>query len=188
MCWIFFSNTEKAKLVTKRRLRERTTFSTKQLSLFEELYKITQYPDVHQRKELAAKVNLAESKIQIWFKNRRTKDRDSVVGNKSSSVAFQSKPLKMNTVQNGEGQTENVPNHAIVLEEALGTSGSDVPLDPCVNSYGYQSNQRSSSNELMQPMYHDIVEPCHVSEDYINSVMDQVDTALRSLPRNEWGF
>ena len=48
-----------------RRLRERTTFSIKQLEMFEQLYRVTHYPDVIQRKQLAAKVNLAESKIQV---------------------------------------------------------------------------------------------------------------------------
>jgi len=64
----------------KKSRRERTTFTNKQLETLEELYKKTGYPDVFAREEVAQQCNLPESKVIIWFKNRRAKERKESAG------------------------------------------------------------------------------------------------------------
>lgn len=58
--------------------RTRTTFSQAQLKFLEAAFERTQYPDAATRGNISAVAGLPESRIQIWFKNRRAKYRKSM--------------------------------------------------------------------------------------------------------------
>ena len=62
--------------------RKRKNLTKEQLEILEAVYARDKYPHIEERLKLEGPTKLAEDRIQVWFQNRRAKDRKKIEAEK----------------------------------------------------------------------------------------------------------
>uniref|UniRef100_A0A2K5YU90 Arginine-fifty homeobox n=1 Tax=Mandrillus leucophaeus TaxID=9568 RepID=A0A2K5YU90_MANLE len=105
-----------ARPTTWRRHQERTSFSHQQYEALEALFSQTMFPDRHLQEKLALKLNLPESTVKVWFRNRRFK-------------------LKKQQQQQSAKQRNQIPSSKKNVPTSPRTSLSPYAFSPVVSDF-----------------------------------------------------
>ena len=97
-------------------MKTRTSFTKEQVSYLHEYFQKCRYPDIYTRQIMANVLNLPESKVQVWFQNKRSRlnkkiRKEQGVSDKNTQVQenYYTSPfdkVQQGTCTNMEGITE----------------------------------------------------------------------------------
>lgn len=68
--------------------RSRTYFTPEQVEMLEKAYDSNPYPDQTEKEQIALKSGLNENKVQVWFSNRRARQRKNLTNSTIYEVTF----------------------------------------------------------------------------------------------------
>ena len=137
--------TEPGLVIKRKTRRARTTFSNDQLEMLEQTFQRTQYPDVYTREDLGQKTGMSETRIQVWFSNRRARLRKQLSSGGSVLASPGLSSLSSNPMSS---MTSSYPNPAASDSFNSAAAAAAGYQWPGANSYYNYSNYSAASAGL----------------------------------------
>ena len=133
--------------------QSRSKYTNEQMNVLEHYFLETQYPDIYLREQIAREIGMKESKIQIWFSNRRARARKGQKGRTVQTSAAPPIPTLPQMPQDFAAQMYNYQptQYQPTYDFSIGQNQETMPIPAITTSQEIASEFQSEVGPEVKP-------------------------------------